>query len=258
MVKQLADLWRSLKGGDPPPASVPEGVRVYAIGDIHGRADLLAQLHDKIARHAQQSATVSENIILYIGDYVDRGPQVREVIDLIVSKPLPGFQSIHLKGNHEAMMLEFLEDATTGMAWRDAGGLETLRSYGAVHGPGNLHPADYDRAREDLEANMPETHKSFLYNLKLSATIGDYFFTHAGVRPGVDLDDQKEEDLLWIRYTFLNSTKDFGKVVVHGHTPDNNVDFKPNQIGIDTGAFMTNVLTCLVLEGTSQDLLQTD
>ena len=251
----LKKFWRR---SDHPAPSAPSDRIIYAIGDIHGRADLLKRLHENIEQDARTRDPAKVRTLVYLGDYIDRGPFIRDVLSLLIEQPLKGFEVHHLKGNHEAMMLEFLEDATTGLEWKDNGGLETLRSYNASQDSIDRDPMAYDAARDLLDQNLPASHKAFLNGLSSSISFGDYFFAHAGVRPGVSLGEQVEQDLLWIRSQFLNSDEYFGKVVVHGHTPDKNVEFKPNQIGIDTGAFMTNILTCLVLDGETQTLIQTD
>ncbi len=253
---------KALRFGGKEP-STPDGVRLYAIGDIHGRADLLRELHSMIAQDVEDLAPESRAIIIYLGDYIDRGHEVPELLDMLSSGPPPGFEAVYLKGNHEAMLLDFLEDATLGIAWRETGGYETLRAYGVTQTTIDINPMHYDAAQTALHNALPEKHLTFLQNLALSATYGDYFFCHAGVRPGVKLDEQKEADLIWIRSKFLESKRNFGKVVVHGHTPSftedgrGGVDIKDNQIGIDTGAWMTNILTCLVLDGTESWFLQT-
>ena len=250
----LKKFWRQ---SDRPTPSAPADKVLYAIGDIHGRADLLTRLHQDIERDAIKRDRSKVKTLIYLGDYIDRGPFIKQVLTMLIDTPLAGFEVHHLKGNHEAMMLEFLADPTTGLEWRENGGLETLRAYDASQNSIDKDPMAYDAARDLLNENLPASHKSFLEALPTSISFGDYFFAHAGVRPGVPLDEQDEEDLLWIRHRFLESDEDFGKVVVHGHTPDKNVDMRPNQIGIDTGAFMSNILTCLVLDDESQELIQT-
>ena len=196
-------------------------------------------------------------IIVFLGDYVDRGLQSRQVIERLCGPMPEGFEAVFLKGNHELAMLQFLGDAQFGRTWKYYGGLETLHSYGINEMMLTDDPRDFDLARARLAEEIPEHHRSFLVGLGLSAEFGDYFFAHAGVRPGVALGDQVEDDLLWIRDEFLRSRNSFGKVVVHGHTPSEEVVFRANRIGIDTGAYMTGVLTCLVLDGTERGLLQT-
>jgi len=250
----LKKFWRQ---SDSPKPSAPLDRVIYAIGDIHGRADLLQRLHDDIQKDAASRDPSKVKTLVYLGDYIDRGPFIKDVLTMLVDEPLPGFEIHHLKGNHEAMMLEFLADPTTGLEWRENGGLETLRAYDATQNSIDKDPMAYDAARDLLDQNLPVSHKSFLETLLPSISFGDYFFAHAGVRPGIPLDEQDEEDLLWIRHRFLDSDDDFGKIVVHGHTPDKNVEFKTNQIGIDTGAFMSNILTSLVLDGEARELIQT-
>ena len=248
-------------GSAPPqrPSRVPDGLRVYAIGDIHGRFDLLQQMQALILGDAANAESRCE--IVYLGDYVDRGPASREVIDLLASGPPPGFSATCLLGNHEAAMLQFLRDSSMGDAWLTYGGMPTLNSYGIpVVGPGS-NAASHQLQLRQLQAaqnrNQPDAHRDFLTGLRISHSIGDYFFAHAGVRPGVPLAAQEREDLIWIRDEFLLSRRDHGQVVVHGHSITQAVEEMPNRIGIDTGAYFSNRLSCLVLEGESRRFLST-
>lgn len=235
--------------------AVPLGMRVYAIGDIHGRLDLLDQLHDLIQRDSEASQAPIKTVV-YLGDYIDRGWQSRGVIERLLERPLAGFRMHFLKGNHEQALLDFLDDPSVGPAWRNFGGTETMHSYGvALSNAVTL--SDFEAARLDLAARLPASHLAFFRALKLSVTLGDYHFVHAGVRPGIALERQLQEDLLWIRDAFLESDDDFSKVIVHGHTPEPRPVIRPNRIGIDTGAYMTGILTCLVLERTARHFLQT-
>lgn len=234
----------------------PEDMRLYAIGDIHGRDDLLAQLLDLIAADAKGCAA-KRKILIFLGDYVDRGLQSREVLDRLTGDLIPGFERVFLKGNHEQALLQFLGDAAFGRTWKYYGGLETLHSYGIKELTLSDDPKDFERARERFDEVLPKSHRRFLEMLPLSVEFGDYFFTHAGVRPGIALHRQIEEDLLWIRDDFLESGSSFGKMIVHGHTPKEEVVFRSNRIGVDTGAYMTGVLTALVLEGSARRLVQT-
>lgn len=238
------------------PAAVPRGLRVYAIGDVHGRLDLLDQLLDSIEDDAATAPGLVKYIV-YLGDYVDRGPYSRGVIERLAGGPPPGFGAIHLKGNHEASMLEFLEDIRIGPNWLTYGGTATLASYNVTPPSEEAPPEAMSEAQQRLNAVLPPTHRAFLGSLRPSVTIGDYLFVHAGVRPGVPLDRQREQDMLWIREDFLRSTLDHGKVVVHGHTISMEPEVRANRIGIDTGAFATNRLTCLVLEGNERRFLST-
>jgi serine/threonine protein phosphatase 1 len=231
-------------------------MRLYAVGDIHGRDDLLEQLLVDVAADGHLHAD-KRKVMVFLGDYVDRGLKSREVIDRLSAFCLDGFDAVFLKGNHELAMLQFLEEAEFGRAWKYYGGLETLHSYGISELTLSDDPEAFEVARLRFNEVLPERHRQFLDQLSMTAEFGDYFFTHAGVRPGVGLDRQVEDDLLWIRDDFLNSRAAFGKVVVHGHTPQEDVVFRSNRVGIDTGAYVTGVLTCLVLDGQEQNLIQT-
>jgi serine/threonine protein phosphatase 1 len=242
-----------LKPVTAPP--IAPDLRLYAIGDIHGRADLLRDLQALIASDAG-AAPEPRRRIVYLGDYVDRGPDSHLVLDLLALHPLDDFEHVHLKGNHEAALLRFLDDVEIAPTWLGFGGDATLRSYGvAVPDPFDI-PALMQTQRL-LNAVLPPSHHRFLQGLATTHVEGEFFFAHAGVRPGVPLDRQEEDDLLWIRDPFLRSTADFGKIVVHGHSIAREVDFQPNRIGIDTGAYASDHLTCLVITAAGMSLLQT-
>jgi serine/threonine protein phosphatase 1 len=235
--------------------SVPDGVRVYAVGDIHGRSDLLDRQHALIDADFAANATPIVHLI-YLGDYVDRGPDSAGVVARLAEGPSDFVKATLLCGNHEEMLLQFLEDPSTGSAWSLLGGLETLLSYGVDVG-GVLKQGGYPGLSQSFKERLPTHHLSLFLNLKTSVTVGDYFFCHAGVRPGTPLDQQRQQDLVWIREKFLKATADFGKVIVHGHSPVAQPDFRMNRINIDTGAYATGRLTCLVLEGSSRRILST-
>ncbi len=241
----------------PRVSAVPPGTTVYAIGDIHGRADLLSELLRRIVADAG-SQEAARRVLVYLGDYVDRGDDSAGVIDLVLDESPDGFEVVPLLGNHECLMREFLDDTTRGPLWLRNGGDATLHSYGINAGKtpqfDPLPLADLQRA---LRGRLPARHLDFLDGLRLSHVEGDYFFAHAGIRPGVALADQQEADLIWIRELFLNSTADHGRIVVHGHTIAPEPVFRPNRIGIDTGAYFTDHLTCLVLEGTKRRIIST-
>jgi serine/threonine protein phosphatase 1 len=240
-----------------PPAAVPAGRRIYAVGDIHGRADLLERLIIQLRNDAGQMGPNCAATLIFLGDYVDRGFQSREVINLLLSEACCGFETVFLKGNHELAMLEFLQDPSTGPRWATYGGAETLVSYG-VQPPGPEAPAEsWHRACEELTQALPETHLQFLNGLPVSMRLGDYLFVHAGVRPGVPLDKQSETDMLWIRDDFINDHKPFDAVIVHGHTPVNAPYRDARRIGVDTGAYMSGRLTAVRLEGEQVDFLFT-
>lgn len=257
----IAEMITRLFGrGRPQPQAVapevPPGSRIYAVGDIHGRADLLRALHRLIREDAQRHPT-PRRVVVYLGDYIDRGMESPGVIDLLLDGTLPGFDSIHLKGNHEDTLLQFLDDTAVGPAWLLYGGAETLQSYGIRPPRAASGEAEMARAQRELREKLPARHRRFVAGLKLTHAEGDYLFAHAGIRPGVALDQQIAEDLLWIRDEFLRSDAEFGKVVVHGHSITARPDVQRNRIGIDTGAFASGTLTCLVLEGTDWAFLQT-
>ena len=227
--------------------------RLYVIGDIHGRLDLLDQLIDAI--HHDIGARGAESLTVTLGDYVDRGPDSRGVIDRLLKNPFPG-DYIALKGNHEALLQTFLDQPDTGNYWRRLGGLETLNSFGVPVQP-IIEEQQYGQAAEKLRTALSPVQVRFLTSLKTSLTVGRFFLCHAGIRPGIPLDRQSEEDLLWIRDEFLNSELDFGKIVVHGHTPTEQPEFRSNRINIDTGAFATGRLTCLVVDGDAYRIVST-
>ena len=247
-------------------ATVPPGTRVYAVGDCHGCLEALRGLRAAIvadaARADAEAPRADRRVVVYLGDYIDRGPDSRGVVELLIGEPLAGFESVHLLGNHEAFMRGFLDGEDVAAVWMMNGGAATLRSYGldvaAPTGPENgpRPGGDAPALRDALAAAIPETHRVFLDGLALSHVEGDYFFVHAGVRPGVPLERQGADDLLWIREPFLGSTADHGKVVVHGHSVAREPEVRPNRIGIDTGACYGGKLTALVLEGAEQRFLQ--
>lgn len=236
-------------------ASVPEGVRVYAIGDIHGRADLLDRLHGLIdADFAQRSTPVVH--VVYLGDYIDRGPDSAQVIERLATSHSDFVKVSTLRGNHEDMLLRFLKDPSAGHGWLHLGGRETLRSYG-IDLVRPLDEKGYAELSQRLRQALPAHHLALLENLQPSAVIGDYFFCHAGVRPDTPLDQQRPEDLAWIRTPFLESKTNYGKIIVHGHTPTEEPDFRANRINIDTRAFLSGRLTCLALEGDTRRIIST-
>jgi serine/threonine protein phosphatase 1 len=224
---------------------IPERERLYVIGDIHGRADLLDRMIEEILRDLD-SHPVNDCLTVTIGDYIDRGPDSRGVLDRLASNPFPT-EFIPLKGNHEELFEAFCSDPSSGGYWRQLGGLETLHSYGINVSP-LMIGKNYEGAAADLKAALPQAHIEFLAALPTWLMVGRYFLCHAGVCPGVPLQAQRPQDLLWIRDSFLKSKADFGKIVVHGHTPVGAPQVKRHRINVDTGAYMTGRLTCAVLE----------
>lgn len=226
--------------------------RAYVIGDIHGRRDLLDRMVSEIERDVADQ-NIAECVTVTLGDYVDRGPHSRGVLDRLSGNPFPT-RYIALRGNHEELFETFLTDPKIGPGWREVGGLETLHSYG-VPVRDLMLGKNYEQASTALIAALPSSHREFLSSLQLSAEFGQFFLCHAGIRPGVRFEEQRTEDLLWIRNEFLNSAMDFGKRVIHGHTPVEQPEVLPNRINIDTGAFITGRLTCVVLEADSHRFL---
>ena len=224
---------------------MPEGVRIYAIGDIHGRVDLLDRVLKRIDADLATNP-VAHGIEVFLGDYIDRGPASRQVLDRLVARSRT-HRTVFLKGNHETFITGFVTNPRTLGDWQRLGGLETLMSYGIAPSI-NADRAAQARLAAAFDQALPKSHRRFLGDLKSSFTCGDFFFVHAGVRPGIPLAKQREEDLLWIRQEFLLCEEDFSKIIVHGHTPVPQPDIRPNRINIDTGAYATGNLTCLMLE----------
>jgi serine/threonine protein phosphatase 1 len=221
-------------------------MRIYAIGDVHGRADLLSELFFRIDAHLQNHP-LNRAVQVFLGDYVDRGPNSRGVLDLLIDRRRQ-HSTLCLKGNHETYVGQFLNDPSALANWKQIGGLSTIMSYGITP---SLNPtsAESEKLAVAFRHAIPASHLKFLSGLPLTFTCGDFFFAHAGVRPGIPLKQQSERDLLLIREDFLLHEESFGKVVVHGHTPVMEPEIRPNRINIDTGAYATDRLTCLVLEG---------
>lgn len=239
------------------PAST-EGRLIYAVGDVHGRLDLLDRLLRLILDDLAPRAVDRPPLLIFVGDYIDRGAASRGVIQRILAlRTTEGLEVRTLKGNHEQAMLQFLGDPSRGAEWVSYGGGATLTSYGVTAPALDADEAAWEEARLAFAAAVPEAHLDFLWSLELSLTVGDYMFVHAGVRPSVPLEDQREQDLLWIRDDFLSAPGPFGKVVVHGHTPRDEAFIGPHRIGLDTGASMTGVLTAVRLGAGEPALIQT-
>ena len=228
------------------PAAVPQGVRIYAVGDIHGRADLLSLALRGINTDCRRRPA-DRPITVFIGDYIDRGPDSRAVLDLLL-RWREDNEAVFIRGNHERFLPKFLADSRTLDAWRQNGGLETLLSYGLKP---TINPDRHEQVRlaDELADALPRQHRDFLESLDLCFSCGEYLFVHAGIRPGVPIQEQTEDDLLWIREEFLAHEQPFERFVVHGHTPVKVPDLRSNRINIDTGAFATGCLTCIVIEG---------
>ena len=228
---------------------------VYAVGDIHGRLDLLDKLEAAISADIK-AARPSRPLICYLGDYVDRGPHSSGVIDRLCRSFEDDVPRVFLKGNHEDRMIDFLDEpAKNGPAWMKFGGREALQSYG-LKVPGVIDEDDWPGLRDRLNTVMPAAHHRFLGNLRLGLIWRNYLFVHAGLSPAMPVTNQSPHDLMWIREPFLSSDRDWGFTVVHGHVIVDEPVFRANRIGIDTGAYQSGRLTCLVVTEQGTRLIQ--
>ena len=237
----------------PPHTGLTEPV--YAVGDIHGRADLLdlmvERLHGDMALNGHAQARW-----IFLGDYIDRGPDSRGVLELLSKLSPPNITISLLKGNHEEALEDFLLEPHRGPAWIDWGGAQTMESYG-VHAPANRRDPDaWRETARDLASAIPPSHKNLLRRLKLNEQIGDYFFVHAGVDPDRGLHEQDAQTQLWIREPFLSGEEPLEAMIVHGHTPTEKPVHTPRRIGVDTGAFASGQLTAVCLEESKVRFLQ--
>jgi serine/threonine protein phosphatase 1 len=237
-------------------ASLPETECVYVIGDIHGRQDLLIQILDVITRDSLNTISMNKSLI-YLGDYIDRGPDSKGVIDTVLEARIPNIKTIALMGNHEEAMVGFLSDPIVNSDWLKFGGAETILSYGVSIPPGILTPRILKETSEALNIALPESHKQFLNNLKDCYFSGDYMFVHAGIDPDRKIAKQQTNDLFWIRNGFIEHTELYEKIIVHGHTIVDEPEFHDNRIAIDTGAYYSGKLTCLSLKGKERCIVQT-
>lgn len=233
-----------------PPA--PEGFILYAIGDIHGRSDCLADAHALVDEDIARRSSRSRAVEIYVGDYVDRGQDSRGVIELLLQRAKKN-HLVLLRGNHETAMEGFLRGLIPFEEWRTLGGLETILSYDVnarslLSNGGAIQP-------RDLAERLPLSHMRFFSTLQSFYVCGRYCFVHAGIRPGIPLENQSIEDLTWIREGFLNFAGDFGHIVIHGHTPSSEIDFRPNRVNIDTGAYATNRLSVVRIDSVGLSIL---
>lgn len=240
----------------PAPAHVPAGERVYAIGDIHGRDDLFADLLGKIVADDARRGSAHTTLVL-LGDLVDRGPDSAAVVERALRIGAP-FEAVRLLvGNHEECFLSALDgDRSRVRYFFRIGGDATIQSYWGDDEA--YHAASIDELAAGLAAKVPAAHVDFIRRGEDLIQIGNYVFVHAGVRPGVSLEKQRRSDLRWIRDEFLDAEGDWPGVVVHGHTITRDVDFGTGRIGIDTGAYASGILTAIGLEGSDQWFLSTE
>jgi serine/threonine protein phosphatase 1 len=257
---QLPMASRILPPGRLPPGRrrTARGERIYAIGDVHGRYDLLREMLRRIEAHSRGLPRCDEIHVVLLGDVVDRGPDSARVLQFLHEWTRQASGQVLLLGNHEEMMLRTWNgEASILKKWLRVGGRATLESFGLAV------PAEEEDIRslefvKLVRDAIPPPLMHFVGRWPLHARSGDYYFCHAGVRPGIELDRQSKQDLVWIRNSFLNDQRDHGAVIVHGHSVSPGVDHRPNRIGIDTGAYATGVLTALYAEGGEVDFLSTE
>lgn len=252
----MSYFFSGLRGGRrAPQPRVPDGHRVYAVGDIHGRLDLLDELLARIEAD-DGGRPPAQTILIFLGDLIDRGPSSAQVIERLRTYAARRMRLVFLGGNHEEVLVRLLRGESQYLAdWLRFGGAECARSYGIE--PRAIRRMEPSRAVQLLRDKVPANHRAFLESFVDTFQVGKYLFVHAGIRPGVDLGEQTQTDLRWIRGPFLDNDTDHGFVVVHGHTIVEEVQVRPNRIGLDTGAYRTGVLTALGLEGDERWFLQT-
>ena len=233
----------------------PRGALIYAVGDIHGRLDLLDTLLAKIERDLADRPS-RRTILVFLGDLIDRGPESRGVVERLRTYRRPGVRTVFLAGNHEEVLLRLLAGESGILSsWLSFGGAECLKSY-AID-PAEIRAMSEAEGLAAIASAFPAEHLGFIESFADTLRLGDYLFVHAGIRPGLDLALQSQSDLRWIRSPFLDDDSDHGFVVVHGHTIVEEVVERPNRIGIDTGAYRTGVLTALALDGPDRRYLDT-
>ncbi|NGM24203.1 serine/threonine protein phosphatase [Roseomonas stagni] len=240
------------RGDDPAtalPARAAEGVALYAIGDVHGEATLLRRLEAEIAADRVTHAAGLRCQVILLGDYVDRGPHSREVIEFLSGDAFAGCERICLRGNHDQLMVDFIEDPVAHGWWLEVGGALTLASYGIRASVGATDPRRLSALRDALVAALPPHHLAFLRSLAMTAASGDYAFVHAGIRPRRRMQDQVAEDLLGIREPFLSHPGPHERIIVHGHTVVGAPERHPWRIAVDTGAYMSGMLSAVFLRG---------
>lgn len=246
------NFWRK---HDPAQPSIPRGFRAYAVGDVHGRLDLLERLLGAIERDLE-TRPQRKTLLIFLGDLIDRGPDSRGVIERLRTYRQPRIKPYFLAGNHEEILLRILAGERGVLeGWLQFGGEECLRSYGLD--ASQLKAIPERQALSMIGAVIPDEHRRFLAGFSDTLSLGNYLFVHAGIRPGLDISLQAQSDLRWIRSPFLEHEGDHGATVVHGHSISPSVEVRTNRIGIDTGAYRTGILTALALEGEDRWFLDT-
>lgn len=249
-------LLRLFERGSPQSSFAPDRVG-FAVGDIHGRADLLEAMLVQLEQRAEaETRAGGAPVVVFLGDYVDRGPDSAPVLDLLLTGRPRGYERHYLRGNHEAMMRAFIDAPLENRAWMLQGGAETLMSYGVQPpSPRNAVDADWIAAAETLQRQVPEAHHAFLAGLQRYVALGDYAFVHAGIDAGRSLEEQTDDDLYWARDRFIASKRRFSHRVVHGHTPVDQPYADQRRIAVDTGAYASGTLTAVRLEGADVSFL---
>jgi serine/threonine protein phosphatase 1 len=227
-------------------ASAPADTRIYAVGDIHGRADLLSEITARIDDDIRRRP-IAHAVEVYLGDYIDRGPHSKTVLDLLAVRLVVN-HAVCLRGNHEAVMEGFLQDPAILPYWLQLGGKQTLASYGIELHDGSETASAVHRRFVDA---FPRAHELVMQCMRHQFICGDFLFVHAGIRPDIPIERQDINDLIWIRHEFLDSTRKHERFVVHGHTPVPHPDIRHNRINIDTCAWQTGTLTCIAIEGST-------
>ncbi len=238
---------------DYPVRRFPAGRVGFAVGDIHGRADLLARLFERI--EGERDRCGENPIVIFLGDYIDRGPDSAEVLELLRFGRPEGFERRFLKGNHEQAMLAFMDDPVANRQWLAHGGLDTLASFGVVLPSVGAGPDSLRACAATLNERLGEWDRRFLGSLERYVVLGDYLFVHAGVDPDLPLEQQSDASLFWIRDRFLNDTRPTPLCVVHGHTPEGTPYADARRVGIDTGAYASGILTAARFEGERMSFL---
>lgn len=247
-------MFRRSSREQPKPAG-PAGYRAYVIGDVHGRLDLLEELLCDIDAELEDQPP-ARTLLVFVGDLIDRGPSSAQVLERLRTYSSQGVEPLFILGNHEEVLLRILTgDAQLIGKWLSFGGAECLQSYGVD--PAEMDQLPDEQALAVVRGAIPEDHIQFMEGFVDSCRFGDYLFVHAGIRPGIPLEQQLQEDLRWIREPFLRESGDHGFVVVHGHTISDGVEVRSNRIGIDTGAYRSGILTALAIEGDDRWILDT-
>ena len=236
----------------------PDGMRLYAIGDVHGRYDLVAAMHRRIESELE-NAPSSDWRIIHLGDYTDRGPDSKSVIDFLIEKRERDARNVMLAGNHDIGFLDFLAEPDADGLFMRFGGVQTAQSYGVSLSAGGGWFGRSDEALLHSHATLveavPQSHVDFLRSLSFSVSLGDFFFCHAGIRPDMPLEIQSPQDLIWIRDTFLDHPGLYPKVIVHGHTPVPEAEVMANRVNVDTLAWQSGILSALAVNGAEKRIL---